>query len=95
MQQVGLNYLIGEDGEGLSGGQLKRVEIARAILFDKPILLIDEGNASLDKQNALAINKTVANLNKLVIDVEHYVPEESMKNYTRKYYLENRRVQPS
>ncbi|MGH2080739.1 ATP-binding cassette domain-containing protein [Aerococcus urinaeequi] len=95
IQQVGLNYLIGEDGERLSGGQLKRVEIARAILFDKPILLIDEGNASLDKQNALAINKTVANLNKLVIDVEHYVPEESMKNYTRKYYLESRRVQPS
>lgn len=89
VKQRGLDYHIGESGEGLSGGQLKRIEIARAILFNKPILLIDEGNASLDKRNALSINQTIARLNKLIVDVEHYIPEESMANYTRKYYLEN------
>lgn len=93
VQQVGLNYLIKEDGEGLSGGQLKRIEIARAILFDKPILLIDEGNASLDKQNAISINKTIATLNKLIIDVEHYIPEASMKFYNKKYYFENGKLE--
>lgn len=92
VQQIGLEYQIGEEGSGLSGGQLKRIEIARAILFNKPILLIDEGNASLDKKTAVSINETIARLNKLVIDVEHYIPDDSLKQYTKRYYLENQTI---
>ena len=45
-----MNYQLGEAADKLSGGQLARIELARAILMERPVLLLDEINASLDKK---------------------------------------------
>ena len=51
--------IIGVDGVSLSGGEMQRIAIARAIIKNSPILLLDEATNSLDSINELEINKTL------------------------------------
>lgn len=60
----GLNTHIGEKGVQLSGGQKQRIAIARAILADSPVLLLDEATAHLDSESEAAIQKSLAALSK-------------------------------
>jgi ATP-binding cassette subfamily B protein len=53
---------VGEGGCRLSGGERQRISIARAILKDAPVVLLDEATASLDPQNALAVQTALARL---------------------------------
>ena len=53
----GLDYYIGEGGKMLSGGQKQRLSIARSLLRDKKILLLDEVTSSLDQETAISIEK--------------------------------------
>lgn len=82
IKKTGLDYVIGEDGQNLSGGQLKRLEIARAILFKRKGLLVDEALSSLDKETGRAIVKTLMDLDKLMIDIEHHIAAELTEGYT-------------
>ncbi len=64
----------GENGNLLSGGERQRLSIARAILKDSPILLLDEATASLDIENELAVKQAIANLlknKKTVVMIAH------------------------
>ncbi len=69
----GYNTLIGENGEKLSGGERQRISIARAILKDAPIILLDEATASLDAENESKIQKAFSVLvkNKTVLIIAH------------------------
>lgn len=72
--EEGYNTIVGENGNKLSGGERQRISIARAILKDSPILLLDEATASLDIENELAVKKAITNLlnaNKTVIMIAH------------------------
>jgi ABC-type multidrug transport system fused ATPase/permease subunit len=51
----GLETLVGEDGKRLSGGQRQRLTVARALLSDAPVLVLDEPTAHLDPQTAQAL----------------------------------------
>ncbi|MCC9785335.1 ATP-binding cassette domain-containing protein, partial [Streptococcus agalactiae] len=64
---------IGENGSKLSGGERQRISIARAILKDAPIILLDEISASLDIENEIKIQAGLDKLikNKTVIIVSH------------------------
>mgnify|MGYP000738994228 FL=1 len=65
---------IGENGSLLSGGERQRLSIARAILKNSPILLLDEATASLDIENELAVKQAIANLlkeKKTVVMIAH------------------------
>lgn len=58
----GFDTLIGEDGVLLSGGQRQRLSIARALLSDRPILILDEATSSLDTESELYVQKALENL---------------------------------
>ncbi|MEV3822040.1 ABC transporter ATP-binding protein [Aeromonas dhakensis] len=59
---LGLDTQVGEGGARLSGGERQRIAIARALLKDAPILLVDEATAALDAENQAAITETLARL---------------------------------
>lgn len=69
----GYHSIIGENGEKLSGGERQRISIARAILKDAPIILLDEATASLDAENESRIQHALSELikDKTVIIIAH------------------------
>lgn len=69
----GYDTVIGENGETLSGGERQRISIARALLKDAPIVLLDEATASLDAENETKIQAGISELirNKTVLVIAH------------------------
>ena len=73
----GYDTRIGENGSFLSGGERQRLSIARAILRDSPIILLDEATASLDIENELKVKRAIQNLlqeNKTIVMIAHTLP---------------------
>ena len=69
----GFDTVIGEGGASLSGGERQRISIARALLKDAPVVLLDEATASLDVENETAIQEALSRLirNKTVLIIAH------------------------
>ena len=69
----GYNTFIGENGAKLSGGERQRISIARALLKDAPIVLLDEATASLDVENETKVQAALSRLlaNKTVLVIAH------------------------
>ena len=69
----GYQMVIGENGCALSGGERQRISIARALLKDSPIILLDEATASLDADNETLIQQAISRLikDKTVIIIAH------------------------
>lgn len=69
----GYNTLIGENGSALSGGERQRISIARALLKDSPVILLDEATASLDAENETLIQRAISRLvkGKTVLIIAH------------------------
>lgn len=69
----GYATMVGENGSVLSGGERQRISIARALLKDSPVILMDEATASLDVENETLVQRALSNLvkNKTVIVIAH------------------------
>lgn len=69
----GYETVIGENGSMLSGGERQRISIARAILKDAPIVVMDEATASLDAENETQVQRALSKLirNKTVLIIAH------------------------
>jgi len=69
----GYDTLLGENGSTLSGGERQRLSIARALLKDAPIVLLDEATASLDPENEALIQRAISTLiaGKTVVVIAH------------------------
>lgn len=83
------NTIIGTKGVYLSGGETQRIAIARAILKDSPIVIMDEASASIDSDNEYKLQKAFKNLmnGKTVIMIAHRMT--SIKNVDEIIVLEN------
>ena len=79
----GLDSLVGERGDNISGGQAQRIAIARAIAKDAPVVLLDEPTSALDGETADALLRAMEHLmeGKTVIHVTHR--EETIQNCDR------------
>jgi ATP-binding cassette subfamily B protein len=94
--EKGYDTEIGENGNKLSGGERQRLSVARAILKDSPIILLDEATASLDIENELLVKQAISNLlrdNKTVIMIAHTLP--IIKNADKILVVENGRIAES
>lgn len=88
----GYRTMIGENGATLSGGERQRISIARALLKDAPVILLDEATASLDVENETAVQKAISELvrDKTVLIIAHRM--RTVAGADRIVVLENGKV---
>ncbi|HDK7155149.1 TPA: ABC transporter ATP-binding protein [Clostridium botulinum] len=89
----GLNYLVGENGNNLSGGQRQRIAIARALIQQTPILVLDEGTSAIDMQTAYDIESKLLSIENLtLITITHKMSEQLLSLYDEIIYMENGQI---
>ena len=88
----GIDTVIGTEGTYLSGGQQQRIALARAILKDAPIIILDEATALADPENEYMIQKAISEItrDKTVIMIAHRL--STVKNVDEIYVVENGRI---
>ncbi|TCD54467.1 ABC transporter ATP-binding protein [Alloscardovia theropitheci] len=81
LETKGLSYNLGDNADQLSGGQLARIELARAILSNRSILLLDEVNASLDQKTSDDIHRYLLDSNLTFVEVIHHYQPQDLERY--------------
>lgn len=89
----GEDYLCGENGSGLSGGEKQRISIARSLLKKSQVLLVDEATAALDVQTAFQVSSAILDLQDMTrIVVTHALDENLLRRYDCVLTLKNGRI---
>lgn len=88
----GIDTVIGSEGTYLSGGQQQRIALARAILKDAPVIILDEATALADPENEYLIQKAISEItkDKTVIMIAHRL--SSIRNVDKIYVIDNGRI---
>ncbi|MGF9989484.1 ABC transporter ATP-binding protein [Bacillus mycoides] len=88
-----LDKEVGEGGGNLSGGQKQRIAVARGLIRNKPILIIDEGTAALDLKTSYSIENKLLNVDNLtMIAITHKLNPELLRRYDGIIYMENGKI---
>ena len=92
---MGYNTLLGSSSRSLSGGEKQRISIARAILADPKILILDEATSAVDTETELAIQKSLERLEKgrTVLSIAHRL--STLRNATHLIVLDDGRLTES
>lgn len=92
-EERGEDYVCGENGNQLSGGEKQRISIARCLLKKSNVLLIDEATAALDNATALSIENAILDIDDVTkIVVTHRFNESIMQKYDEIIVLNNGKV---
>ena len=75
--------MIGDNHHRLSGGEMKRLGVARALLYGKDILVVDEALSGLDDTSARKLNDLIMRFPGAVINIEHHIPHELKEKYNK------------
>lgn len=88
----GYNTMVGEGGASMSGGEKQRISIARAILKDAPIVILDEATANVDPENESRLQEAIAEMtkNKTIIMIAHRL--KTVQNAEQILVLEDGRI---
>lgn len=90
----GEDYLCGENGSGLSGGEKQRISIARCLLKRSQVLLVDEATAALDTQTAYQVSSSILELDNMTrIVVTHLLDGILLKKYDCILAIKNGRIE--
>ena len=90
IEAKGESYQCGENGANLSGGERQRISIARSLLRQAPVLLVDEATAALDKETAFQVSGAILDLDGLTrIVVTHALDEALLRRYDGILVLKN------
>lgn len=80
---------VGENGANLSGGQRQRIAVARALVQNKPILILDEGTSAIDLQTAFDIENKLLSIDSLtVITITHSFNPDLLRAYDKVIFME-------
>lgn len=88
--KYGEDYLCGENGNGLSGGEKQRISVARSLLKNSQVLLVDEATAALDNETSHHIFTSVLNLKDITrLVVTHSLEQSLLTQYDEIIVLKN------
>ena len=93
IEERGEEYLCGENGSGLSGGEKQRISIARSLLKKSHVLLVDEATAALDAATAYQVATSILDLDCMTrIVVTHNLDAALLKRYDCILALKNGKI---
>lgn len=94
IRERGEDYLCGENGSGLSGGEKQRISIARSLLKKSSVLLADEVTAALDAQTAHRVSSDILDLQGITrIVATHTLEESLLRRYDKIFVLRGGRIE--
>ncbi len=93
IKDKGEDYTCGEGGANLSGGERQRISIARSLLLENDVLLVDEATAALDKETAFHVTNAILNLSgKTKIVVTHALEEAILSRFDKIVAMKDGRI---
>lgn len=89
----GYDTIVGERGQKLSGGQRQRLSIARALLTDSPVLILDEATSAVDNETEAAIQRSLSRIshNRTMVVIAHRL--STIRNADKIYVIDRGRVE--
>lgn len=81
VEEKGLDYRLGVQGENISGGERARIVVARSLLRDYSVILVDEFSSALDHQTASKIRDIFLSIDATIIEIAHHYSDQDKLKY--------------